>query len=139
MKTYECKVCGTEKRFHHSMNNIYCSVKCQAAETRNNRITEWLVEGKDWLRGVPAWIKDADGYLARERGYSCEVCGISEHNDKPIVLECDHIDGDHKNNRPENLRLVCPNCHSQTSTYKNKNKGNGMQFRRDRYHNGLSY
>lgn len=47
-----------------------------------------------------------------------------------IPLELDHIDGDHENNVEGNLRLICPNCHAQTPTYKNKNKGRGRESRR---------
>ena len=59
-----------------------------------------------------------------------EVCGISEWNGKSLSLEIDHIDGLHTNNNPNNLRIICPNCHSQTDTYKAKNKGNGRASRR---------
>lgn len=52
----------------------------------------------------------------------CSHCGISEWNGKPIVLELDHIDGDNRNNVLENLRVLCPNCHSQTPTFRGKNK-----------------
>lgn len=52
--------------------------------------------------------------------YKCEICGISEWNDKPISLQLDHKDGNHQNNCLENLRLLCPNCHSQTDTYAGK-------------------
>mgnify|MGYP003499428649 FL=1 len=48
----------------------------------------------------------------------CMVCKITEYNNRPINLEIDHIDGDNTNNVQENLRFICPNCHSQTSTYK---------------------
>ncbi|MFA6159158.1 MAG: HNH endonuclease signature motif containing protein [Candidatus Paceibacterota bacterium] len=41
----------------------------------------------------------------------------------PLTLEIDHIDGNPENNEKENLRLLCPNCHSQTSTYRGKNAG----------------
>lgn len=51
----------------------------------------------------------------------CEICGCSnEWNGKPLILQLDHINGNHSDNRLENLRIVCPNCHSQTETFSNK-------------------
>ena len=44
--------------------------------------------------------------------------------DKPIVLELEHIDGNHSNNERENLEAICPNCHSQTDTWRGRNKTN---------------
>ena len=58
---------------------------------------------------------------------------------KSIVLELEHIDGNSDNNTEENLTILCPNCHSQTLTYKNRNKGNGRHNRRMRYHEGKSF
>jgi hypothetical protein len=53
---------------------------------------------------------------------NCEVCGINEWNNKPISLQLDHIDGNSHNHILSNLRLICPNCHSQTDTYCGKNR-----------------
>lgn len=62
------------------------------------------------------------------RPYECECCKISEWNGKPISLEVDHVDGNHSNNRLSNLRYLCPNCHSQTSTYKGRNINTGRKI-----------
>lgn len=53
--------------------------------------------------------------------YKCEICGIKDWNDKRIGLEIDHIDGNSSNHFLNNLRVICPNCHSQTDTYKSRN------------------
>ncbi len=52
--------------------------------------------------------------------YECQSCGISDWNGKPISLELNHIDGNSGNHALENLELICPNCHSQTDTYRSK-------------------
>jgi hypothetical protein len=52
----------------------------------------------------------------------CNICGIDQWNDQPISLHLDHINGDSTNHKLKNLRFLCPNCHSQTSTYCGKNK-----------------
>ena len=54
--------------------------------------------------------------------YQCAICLISDWNGKSISLELDHIDGNSSNHSLENLRLLCPNCHSQTDTFRSKNK-----------------
>lgn len=52
----------------------------------------------------------------------CEICKITEWNNKKINCELDHINGINNDNRLENLRIICPNCHSQTITNSGKNK-----------------
>ena len=51
----------------------------------------------------------------------CYECGLSSWKDKPITLQLDHINGINNDNRIDNLRILCPNCHSQTETYSGKN------------------
>lgn len=55
--------------------------------------------------------------------YKCSFCGIKDvWNNKPLSLQLDHINGINNDNRLENLRFLCPNCHSQTDTYCGKHK-----------------
>ena len=54
--------------------------------------------------------------------YKCQICGIKEWQSKPLSLHLDHINGKNNDHRIENLRFLCPNCHSQTETYAGRNK-----------------
>ncbi len=64
-----------------------------------------------------------------ERGFTadCAECELGETwNGKPLTLQIDHVNGEKHDNRPENLRFLCPNCHSQTGTFGAKNiRGRG--------------
>lgn len=59
--------------------------------------------------------------------YKCSKCGIDSWNGETIVLDLDHINGIRNDDRLENLRFLCPNCHSQTDTYKGRNKNIGIK------------
>ena len=55
--------------------------------------------------------------------YKCAICGLTDWLGKEITLQLDHINGINNDHRIENLRFLCPNCHSQTDTYAGKNIG----------------
>lgn len=57
-----------------------------------------------------------EGYFKHQ----CSNCKLERWLDKPIPLELDHIDGNHSNNTLSNLRLLCPNCHTLTPTYRRR-------------------
>jgi len=87
------------------------------------------MEEKNKLFDLGQLVARRDIYkiLVNRFGDVCSVCGISEWNDKPIRLWVDHFDGDASNNDPSNLRLICPNCDSQSDTFGAKNMGNGRK------------
>jgi 5-methylcytosine-specific restriction endonuclease McrA len=120
--TYLCKTCGAESKISHQKMNIYCSNKCSAEGKlleSIGRAKEGLVRERPTLRKI----------LAKLNGYYCVVCNISEYNGHPITLQVDHTNGDAGNNSLSNLRLICPNCHSQSDTFSGRNKGSGRAAR----------
>jgi hypothetical protein len=74
-------------------------------------------------------------WLIETRGEKCELCDWSEVNTKTgnVPITIDHIDGNSMNHKEENLRILCPNCHSLTHTYCSLNLGNGRAERREHY------
>lgn len=59
--------------------------------------------------------------IAEGRPDKCETCELSEWNGNRLTLEVDHRDGDPRHNKRENFRLICPNCHSTTPTWRGRN------------------
>lgn len=51
----------------------------------------------------------------------CDACGLTEWRGKPLSIQIDHVNGVGNDNRLENLRMLCPNCHSQTETFSGRN------------------
>jgi|LakMenEpi03Aug12_1017415.scaffolds.fasta_scaffold02757_1 hypothetical protein len=125
-ETFICLGCGIEKRYHYSSFGKFCSNACQREYTTSN-LDRLFTAGEPDIYKTNASRRKA---LTRIRGHKCQTCGIENWNNKPIILELEHIDGNYNNNIITNLELICPNCHSQTDTYKNKNKGHGRPWRR---------
>jgi len=84
----------------------YCSHNCQILYTLTEKI-----KSRNYTRA------NAYTYFKKVTKYECSSCGINEWNNKPLILQIDHIDGNNKNNTIENFRYLCPNCHTQTETW----------------------
>ncbi|GAA4076527.1 HNH endonuclease signature motif containing protein [Nocardioides kongjuensis] len=131
-----CLGCGSP--LTKPSQKVFCSNRCQRSAERTAKTAAWLRTGIGSIAGEKGhYIRR---YLLDAQHGCCEICGIAEEwNDRPLVFVLDHIDGDATNNHRDNLRMVCPNCDSQLPTFKNRNRGKGRHFRRERYANGQSY
>ena len=123
-----CLNCGKEI----PSKNKYCSLACQQEYQHKQWVERWK-EGKETgLKGEYSISKHLKRYLLEKYNYKCSKCGWGEENPYThlIPLEVEHIDGNYQNNSEENLTILCPNCHSLTSTYKGANKGHGRRERK---------
>lgn len=149
--------CGQKARFINGSKKLMCcerSNSCPAIRLKNsigvsNSGRDYKLDYQNLSQEVKdrmAWSRDKftntsfeyEGtgnhkkFLIQERGHKCESCGLEEWLNQKIALELEHIDGDNKNNIKENLKLLCPNCHSQTKTWrKRKTKGNNKKYSDD--------
>lgn len=117
-----CKVCNKEYYGYGK----HCSKECYLRGNENTRIATILC-------GM-ASAEVVRNYLIK-KDRKCTECNLYLWNNKPIILELHHKNGDKGNNSLDNVILLCPNCHSQTDNYKAKNvdNPNGLELRRNRY------
>jgi len=106
-----CNRCGKKL----SMRNIDFCFKC----LNLNKI-EKRIENGGFIHSM-ALRK----YYIDIRGHLCEECKNTTWNNKKISIHCHHIDGNTDNNKSYNIKLLCPNCHSQTDNYCSGNRGDG--------------
>lgn len=128
-----CRTCDSPLS---GMQRWYCSPACE----REYRYAKYI---EKWLNGQIRGYRLSDGrismfirrYLLKLRGEKCEKCGWCERHPVTgkVPIQIDHVDGRWQNTTPENLQILCPNCHSLTPTYQSLNKGNGHPWRRETY------
>lgn len=116
-----CRQSTSAKRYK------YCSNACQQKYQTQQKIDAWLngADGGDKNGELGKMFK---AYLVEEAGGKCE-CGWGEINpySGKVTLTIDHIDGDATNNKRENLKVLCYNCHTLTSTFNQLNRGKGTR------------
>ena len=129
-----CKWCS--KKFKPNLNRKqikFCSISCAGLFFANNRYINFIEKWKNGLISSEIFSAHIRKYLFEINSSKCELCGWSEKNIKTgkIPLDVEHIDGNCKNNKKENLKLLCPNCHSLTPTYKSLNYGKSKRGKKN--------
>ncbi len=115
----------------------YCSNKCQKENEYREYIKRWKLGLEDGNRGIvtkniSSYIRK---YLIEVSGEKCFFCSWNQRHPLTgkVPLEIDHINGNADDNREDNLRLLCPNCHSLSPNFRNLNKGKGRAWRIEKY------
>jgi len=128
----KCETCGNLCKSKYTR---FCCIKCSVTDFTSERKSEFL---RRWLNGEDIGYTKYGNQISAIREYlfqkfesRCQKCGWSERNISTgrVPLEVDHKDGDWKNNRFDNLQLLCPNCHSLTPTFRSLNRGKGRGYK----------
>lgn len=134
-----CNFCSIS--FHPKEKGVkFCSTKCYGDFRKQEKINSWYSGEFDGTigSGTNSTLSRAiRNHLLEESDHSCTECGWREFNrhTNTCPLEVDHIDGDYTNNRPENLRVICPNCHSLKATHRGANR---RKVKNSRFNGGRS-
>lgn len=111
-----CSQCDKEFKPGRT-GQTYCSRVCSNKSRTGSKYTGARKGDRNYQR-IKNYAMLADNY-----GEYCVECDLgTEWNGNPLTLQVDHINGDRTNNTIENLRLLCPNCHTQTETWGQGNR-----------------
>lgn len=129
-KISTCNFCKNEFFKYPSHGGKFCSYECQHKKQYSDYIVKWKNGDIDGLCINGYTIsQNIRKYLFEKNNHKCESCKWGEINKHTglIPLQIHHIDGDCKNNKENNLQLLCPNCHCLTENFgsRNKNSSNG--------------
>ena len=129
-----CNYCGADFKPGRNTKAKFCSLACQGAKKSQQVIDTWLENPCVETFYVASFMPRGTirRYLIRLHGGRCSRCRWGKkHREADLpALEIEHKDGNWKNCHPENIDIICPNCHSLTDTYKARNRGNGRKHRR---------
>ena len=121
LEPINCIHCGKEAPANWNRSNKFCSLDCSYEYT-------WVITRNQIATGVVFPAFRMKKYLLEQHAF-CASCSVgTTWNGKPLVLQLDHIDGDSDNNSLTNLRLLCPNCHTQTETF--GARGHGSRYKK---------
>ena len=127
---YHCRECNIKLS---ARNKHFCSNACQGINSSKKTVQKWLSKKITGHSGKVLALKPAiRNYLLKQSNYQCSICAWKEVNltTGKVPLEIDHINGNPSDSYENNLRVLCPNCHSLTSTFKNLNCTRGVRNRR---------
>jgi hypothetical protein len=118
---------GTYRRVLSRMLQLGIDVRNRGSKGATRDFSRTVFQTKDILEGKHPQFQTnhLKQRLLKERVIEnkCDLCQLGAvWNGVKLVLELDHVDGNRHNHKRDNLRLLCPNCHSQTKTYKNKTR-----------------
>lgn len=125
---HELNYC-TRGRSHYILKEVLLEHDISTSHFRHKAYFKKMPDSEYFVLGVERNGRSLRLRLLKDGHFEnqCSICGIGpEWNKQPLVFQIDHINGDHSDNRIENLRFVCPNCQSQTDTYA------GKRFKKDR-------